>query len=174
MPALLTKDENLQQELMKVLQAIACMSLGSVSVILTTAENNLRHQIFANDAVKISVICSKCHSDGNEANSEDFLSKVRQKNIEVYADCNIVTSSQHSTMMGLRTLFAKFLNSKHYVNVEKSGFWNLAGTLCHHFFVFDNTSSSLLSVPNCGHILRALKPFLCDELVSLYNHAFGL
>lgn len=167
MPALLTKDKNLQMELTKVLQGISCLSLGTVSVVVTT-EYSMGHTIFVNNALALSVICSKCHAD-KEKSCDDFLSKIRNEKVEIYSESNILTPSQHSTMMGLRSLFTKFLNIKHYVDVETSYFWNLAATLCHHFFVFDQTSPELLSIQNCGYILKALKPFLLKGLVSNFS-----
>lgn len=165
MPALLMKDEKLQKELIKTLQVISCMSLGTTSVIISTPEDELGYTIFSNNAIAVSAVCSRCHADKIELNCDVFLPKMR-KEVEIYSKSNILTPSQHSTMMGLRSLFTKFLNSKHYVDLETSGLWNLANTLCHHFFVFDHIQD-LLTIANSGHVLKALKPFLCEDLVSI-------
>lgn len=168
MSALLTKDENVQKELVKVLHTLSCLSLGTSGIIVTASEDQLGHNLFFLDNIAIVAICSKCQANyyENVGNCEQFLANIK-KEVEIYSVSNIFEPSQHSNMMGLRSLFAKFLNANHYVDVESSGFWDLAGTFCHHFFVFDHTAPTLLQVGNTEHVLRALKPFLGADLVSI-------
>lgn len=167
MPALLTKDPEIQKELVKILKTISCMSFGTYTVILDTKDKP-GHLIFENDAINISVVCSKCNNTTqNQLEPENFLEKVNKEHIEIYSESNLLTPSQHATVMGLRSLIAKFLNWKHYTDLEDSGFWSLLETQCNHFYVFDyGVTSEIVKIENTQHLLKVFKPFLNDNTVS--------
>lgn len=158
MPALLTKDQDLQAEITKVLPVMACMSLGPYEIVMNTSEERMGHIIFENEAVKVSVICSNCH---------DSVKDAMNSCIKICSESNVPHSSI-ATMTGVRNLFAKFVNFKHYVDLESTQYWAVVEGLCHHYYVFSyGAPTDVLNVENSSKVLKALKPFIDDTMVCM-------
>lgn len=170
MPLFLTKHHNVQEEITNVLPVIACMTLGSYSIILNHKEITDGHTIFSNAALYIAVTCAKCYNlNKNEINPEQYLCKVRKDNLVLHTEiANVPTLSKPSTVIGLRNLFAKFLNSKQYTDIENCGYWDLLKRLSNHFYVFKyGVSSDIMTVYNCHHISRAFRSIIETDLVCM-------
>ncbi|XP_053607158.1 serine/threonine-protein kinase ATR [Plodia interpunctella] len=158
MPAFLTKDEDVQLEISKILSALACMTLGSYIVIINPASNETGHVIYKNEALCICVICSNCHP----------LVKHAEVGIKIASESYNNSVTNISTITGMKNLFAKFVNPKQYANLENSEYWNLLGRLCHHFYVFNyGVSQDVITVENSAKILKAFKPFIEGNLVDV-------
>ncbi|XP_049868950.1 serine/threonine-protein kinase ATR [Pectinophora gossypiella] len=154
MPAFLTKDQNIQMEISRILLAIACMSFGPYGAVMNVSQEKLGHSIFTNDAIAVSVVCPRCH---NQQKKEQAL-------LTFYTESNSATLSNLSTINGLKNLFSKFLNIKQYTDVDNSEYWNLLTCLCQHYFVFNNGASmDIVTEQNCQYILKALKPFIDNK-----------
>ncbi|KAJ8730029.1 hypothetical protein PYW07_017067 [Mythimna separata] len=167
MPAFLTKDCDIQKEVTTVVSAITCMSLGTYEIVISTPKDCFGHSIFTNNAVDLLLICSKCFKLVNNQYSEEFLATVNQNKVGVYSESNTYTPSQHSTITSLKSLFAKFLNWKQYAELESSGYWDLFGRLCHHYYVLNyGVSADLLNEANSQHVLKSFKPFIDDNSVE--------
>lgn len=167
-PALLSKDSEVQAQLTFAVPVVACMAMGMYSIIL---EHNtiLGHSIFKNTALNISVICYTCHNHGNKQH-DVFLNEINKEHLEINRDEFDVTPSQQSILNGLRNLFAKFLNVKVYTNVNNTQFWMLLERLCNHYNVFDHgVSTEIINEENIKYILKPLKIFIKNSKVSNLN-----
>lgn len=172
MPAFLTKDCDIQKQVAAILPAISCMALGIYEVVISTPKDCFGQSLFSNDAIDLILICSKCHNLDKNQYSEDFLNRVNQNKVKIYSESNTYTPSQHSTITSLKSLFAKFLNWKQYTDLENSGYWELFARLCHHYYVLNyGVPADLLNEDNSQHVLKAFRPFIDDNTVSilLYN-----
>ncbi|PZC86486.1 hypothetical protein B5X24_HaOG209205 [Helicoverpa armigera] len=64
-------------------------------------------------------------------------------------------------------LFAKFLNWKQYTVLESSGYWDLLGRLCHHFYVLNyGVPGEILNEDNSEQVLKAFRPFIDNTCVE--------
>lgn len=163
MPAFMTKDCDVQKEITHVVPALACMSLGSYEIVISSPKYDGAGQaLFANSFIELLIICSKCHKDtGNSADS------VSQHKIEIHTEHNTTNPNQHSTILGLKNLFAKFLNWKQYTDWENSGYWDMFTRLCHHYYVPNyRAPTDILSENNAQYVLKAFRPFIVSKSVS--------
>ncbi|KAJ0177282.1 hypothetical protein K1T71_007291 [Dendrolimus kikuchii] len=158
MPALLTKDKDIQKEITKTVPALACMSLSSYIVILTLHKQNIGQSILYSDIIDICVMCPKCHNSPNPKETANYFTELRREYFELHSDILEQSLSSHSTISGLKTLFAKFLNIQVYSDLEYSGYWDLFSWLCHHYYVFNyGVSIDLVNDENWHFVLRALR-----------------
>lgn len=155
-PAFLTKDEEVQKEITRTVPVLACMSMSSYRVVITTAKD-LGHLIFSNGTLHISVICSKCHNESGN---------IEKQSIEILDSDSATMSNQH-TVTGLRHLFSKFLNEKQYKAIENTEYWNLFERLSNHYYVFSyGVSTDIVREENCGQILKAHTAYIDNSRVS--------
>lgn len=167
MPAFLTKDNEVQLIISRTLPVIACMSLGPYKVVFNTLEAHVGHRVFENSAVNMSVVCPRCHSTENNEKSPEHVSKLNRNNKELFSESNSTILTNSTTATGLKKLFVKFLNQKMYTNIDEDEYWRLVGRLCIHYYVFDyGVSTDIITMRNCKHILRAVKPFIDNTVVS--------
>lgn len=158
-PAFLTKDEEVQKEISKTVPVLACMSMSSYRVVITTIKD-LGHTIFSNETLHISVVCSKCHTE----NETVYL---KEKSIEIFSESDSATTSKQQTVIGLRHLFSKFLNEKQYKAIENTEYWNLFERLSNHYYPFSyGLSTEIVRDENCSQILNALKSYIHNSRVS--------
>ncbi|XP_068631581.1 serine/threonine-protein kinase ATR-like [Battus philenor] len=164
-PALLSKNFELQGLLINIIQTVACMSLASYSIIL--GETTVGHTIFMNKAMSMSIVCYNCHNDYNAQNCH----------IEIYKETNKDALSLQ-IINGLRSLLVKFLNPEHYIDQEKSQYWKLFGRLCNHYNVFNyGLSTEIIDEKNLKYALKAIKPFINHSKTkenALYSQSDGI
>lgn len=166
-PAFLTKDPEIQQILCKILPAIACMSLGSFSVVLTTKENAFAHVLYGNGTVTISVVCSKCHNtERTKLSDEQYLEKVNKEQVILNADNNKRPQSCEATVLGQKNLFAKFLNFRMIANISDIGILGLIGVFSNHAVFNIAMTAELFSEENCNFVLEFVRPFVDSIFVS--------
>lgn len=166
LPAFLTKDPEIQDQITKIVPAIACMSLGTYAIVLghSTFEG---HSIFYNKALDISIICYNCHNKDNLAKN-DFLNNIKKEHMVLYKESVQITTSQQSTFNGLRNLLCKFLNRKQYISVENSQYWKLLERLCNHYYVFKyGLTTEIINEENLKYIFKAIKPLIPHKEVSI-------
>lgn len=162
MPAFMTKDCDVQKEITLILPALACMSLGSYKIIIGSHKYGNGQVLFTNSIVELLLICSKCHK--NSDNSAD----VPQHKIEIQSEHKNYNPNQHSTVTGLKNLFAKFLNWKQYTDWENSEYWGMFIRLCHHYYVPNYRAlTDILNESNAQHVLMAFRPFIDNKSVSM-------
>ncbi|KAG6454519.1 hypothetical protein O3G_MSEX008741 [Manduca sexta] len=160
--AFVSKFANIQKEVMEVVPAIGCMCLSSYMISLQPARLKFGQKIFKSNDIVMSVICPKCHNlEWKKLNAEQFYTEMQKKNYEVYTEKMILSPNKQSIIVGLRTLFVKFLNHKHLTNINDSGYWDVLNRLCLHFYVFKfGVSNEIIQEENIEHILRALTPYV--------------
>ncbi|XP_013143582.1 PREDICTED: serine/threonine-protein kinase ATR-like isoform X2 [Papilio polytes] len=159
LPAFLTKDPEIQDQITKIVPAIACMSLGTYAIVLghSTFEG---HSIFYNKALDISLICYNCHNKVILLKN-DFLNNIKKEHMVLYKESVQITTSQQSTFNGLRNLLCKFLNRKQYISVENSQYWKLLERLCNHYYVFKyGLTTEIINEENLKYIFKAIKPLI--------------
>lgn len=160
-PAFLTKDEEIQKEISKTVPVLACISMSSYCVVITTVKD-LGHTIFSNGTLHISVVCSKCHN-GNETVN------MKKPNIEIFSESDSATTSKLQTVIGLRHLFSKFLNEKQYKAIENTEYWKVFERLSNHYYAFNyGLSTEVVREENCSQILKSLKTYVDNSRVSMY------
>lgn len=170
MPAFLTKNEDVQREIARTIPALVCMSLGSYSIVLTLHENNIGHPIFSSDTIKMSLMCSKCHNSSNfPKETENYFKELQREYIEIHSNILDQSLGNHSIISGLKALFAKFLNFKLYTNLEYTGYWDLFGWLCHHYYVFNyGVSMEVINEENWHFVLQGLRIYNNYYVVRKY------
>ncbi|XP_026488273.2 serine/threonine-protein kinase ATR-like [Vanessa tameamea] len=161
MPVFMIKDVDLQMEILKVIPAIACMSLGSHSIIISNAKNPTGQVIFTNSVISICVNCFNCHNfNENVSNSEDFCSQVKKEFKVLHSDSNLMTPTKISIFTGLKKLFGKFIN----MNICKEigdDFWKIVRRLCNHYYIFDfEVSTKIINESYLLEGLKVFKPFI--------------
>lgn len=156
-PSFLTKDIDLQMEVTKVVPVIACMSMGNYTINLNVFSDCNSDLIFKSGTIDICVVCSNCHK--------------RNADHEMFALCsenNLPTSGNIVTNSGLRNLLCKFLNSKQYVDVDKTEYWNMVARFSKHFYAFTNgVPPEIVTDDNCQHVIKALQPHIENNLVCI-------
>lgn len=161
-PAFHTKDEEVQKEISKTVPVLACMSMSSYRVVITTAKD-LGHTVFSNGTVHISVVCSKCHNENESGDIEKAC-------IEMFSESDSATSNQQ-TVIVLRNLFSKFLKEQQYKAIENTEYWNLFERLSNHYYPFSyGLSTEIVREENCSHILKVLKTYIDNSRVCTYRN----
>ncbi|XP_013168974.1 PREDICTED: serine/threonine-protein kinase ATR-like [Papilio xuthus] len=159
LPAFLTKDPDIQDQLTKIVPAIACISLGTYAIVLGYSMIE-GHTIFYNKTLNITIICYNCHNRQN-LQQNTFLNNIKRDYVVLYKESVQITPSVQSTFNGLRNLLCKFLNYKQYASVENSQYWNLLERLCNHFYVFNyGLSTEIIKEENLKYIFKAIKPLI--------------
>ncbi|XP_072931916.1 serine/threonine-protein kinase ATR isoform X2 [Epargyreus clarus] len=163
--ALMNKNLEVQMQIMNVLPAITCISLGSCCVVLSSSRDAYGHKVYSNDVVDITVICAKCHNnDRSNTTSLQFIDKIQK---EKRVLCTIVqTPDKQFIRKDLCNVLRRFLNYKQYVGIEEVEYWNLLGWVLNHYNVFNfGVTTDLINEENIEHALKALKPF-----IEVYKH----
>lgn len=164
-PAFLTKDEEVQKEISKTVPVLACLSMSSYRVVITTVKD-VGHTVFSNGPLHISVVCSKCHNVSESVH-------IQKPSIEIFSESDSATTSKMQTVIGLRHLFCKFLNEKQYKAIENTEYWKLFERLSNHYYAFNyGLSTEIVREENCSQILKALEAYIDNSRVSTY--IFGL
>ncbi|CAH0579320.1 unnamed protein product [Chrysodeixis includens] len=155
MPAFMTKDCDVQKAITHTVSALACLSLGSYKIIISSPKYGVGQVLYTNSIVELLLICSKCHK--NAENSAD----VSLNKIEIYSEQNTYNPNQQATITGLKNLLAKFLNWKQYADWENTGYWDMFIRLCHHYYVPNyKAPMDIINESNAQHVLKAFGPFI--------------
>lgn len=165
MPALHTKDEQIQEELIRVLKALTCMTFGNYSLTITDSKmKEYGYLLFANTSVRISVVCNECHIASKKQTKKEIEANNCNESIEIYAENNTPTPSQNKNN-NTSTLFTSFLNWSRYTDAKKCGFWDLFRTYCNHFYVDCGVVNDIIKIENTAQIIKGYKFFICREMV---------
>ncbi|CAG5050354.1 unnamed protein product [Parnassius apollo] len=159
-PAFLSKNPDIQSELTSIVQAIACISLGTYEVIFGEPGKSMGHTIFKNKALDISVVCYNCQNKNKEG-VEVFFANIQKDYLKICRKSFEITPSQQTLLHSLQSLFTKFLNWKQYVDLEKTQYWMLFECLCNHYYVFDyGVTTEIINEENIKNVLKAIKPYI--------------
>lgn len=157
MPAMLSKQIELQNLICKVLPAIICISLGHYIIALASDDNDLGHNIFTNDNTQVHIICSKCHNRGiQRRNFEEFLGNVRKDYIVLQVAC--ISASNSNTIIAQRKLFAKFLKQSRYISIDDELYMRLIECCSSHTVMNLSVTSEVFS-ENRNGIMKVLRKF---------------
>lgn len=172
MPILMAKDD-LQGEIIKVLPAIVCISLGTFGIITASARNPIGHVIFSNSLINVSVICYNCHKKSEKMkSSEFFLNEIRKDYKVLVTDNNSMVQTNSSILINLKKLFGKFLNNKIWSKIDDN-YWKLVGILCSHYYIFDyEVSTNIINESNLPESLRVFKPFIENTQVFIFMSSY--
>lgn len=168
MPAFLTKDSEIQKEICTTLPVISCIALGSYTVILNTKDDNFGHNVIVNSAIKVCVVCSKCHNyDKTKLTEEQFLDKVEKEHIVLHIESK--THCNDAIVAGQRNLFAKFLNCRVYADSQSSGLLQLIESFSNHSVIDQEICAEVFNERNCQNVLKVLGSFVDNISVSMPN-----
>lgn len=172
MPILMAKDD-LQGEIIKVLPAIVCISLGTFGIITASARNPIGHVIFSNSLINVSVICYNCHKKSEKMkSSENFCNEIRKYYKVLVTDNNSMVQTNSSILISLKKLFGKFLNNKIWSKIDDN-YWKLVGILCSHYYIFDyEVSTNIIDESNLPESLRVFKPFIESTQVFIFMSSY--
>ncbi|XP_045771949.1 serine/threonine-protein kinase ATR-like isoform X2 [Maniola jurtina] len=163
MPAFMTKEADIQKEVLKSLSAIACPSLGSYCVILDTAKKHMGKELFGsktNKSIAICLCCTKCDNINESQLSTNYKTCVVQE--------NVIPASKISTYDVVKQLFGKFLNMQLCKDIDDE-YWDLVKVLCNHFYIFDyGVSPKIISDKHLKEVLQVFKPLIDDNHCEKY------
>lgn len=159
LPAFLTRDKVIQDNIVSLMPMLVCMSLSTYSVAKTNDRGYMLNEL------GISIVCHECHREKKSINN-DSTHTFKKKYREFCLETNAVTLTNISLTNALKSLFGKFLNFEQYVDLDISVYWDMIGAISEHFYVFEyGVSTSVINQQNMKYILKAFKPFLeCSEV----------
>ncbi|OWR53666.1 putative esr1 protein [Danaus plexippus plexippus] len=145
-PAFMSKETRCQIEVLRILPAIVCISLGHYDIVKTVSSGNSQ-EIFSNENFSLNVICKKCHD-----------TTIKNSKI-VHKETEMLNFSNTSYLSGLQSLFVKFINTK---DTEfGTDYWNLVERLCNHYYIFDHgVSTDIMQEKYLDDVLKTFKPFI--------------